>query len=150
MESNEIEKTTSDDYWRRQYVITKQLQKTEDSNLKQMNKLYAQKHLEITSANQKLGIENKKLVQKIKGLNHELRKMKDKKTRKIKQEERCQLEAAKKTDRKPVQMAASSPVELTTQTEEVVAVFDILDDGDSPILDDGENLWKWRHHHLWT
>ena len=41
MESNEKEKTTSDDYWRLQYVITKQLQKTEgDSNLKQMNKVY--------------------------------------------------------------------------------------------------------------
>ena len=30
MESNEKEKTISDDYWRRQHVITKQLQKTED------------------------------------------------------------------------------------------------------------------------
>ena len=30
-------------------------------------------------------------------------------------------------------MAASSPVELTIQTEEVVEVFDILDDGDSPV-----------------
>ena len=84
MESNEKEKTTSDYYWRLQYVITKQLQKTEDSNLKQMNKVYVQKHLEITSANHKLGIENKKLVQKIKELNRELRKIKDKKTRKIK------------------------------------------------------------------
>ena len=127
-------KTTSDDYWRRQYVITKQLQKTEDSNLKQLNKVYIQKHLEITSANQKLGIENKKLVQKVKELNRELRKMKDKKTRKNKREERHKLEAKKKTDRKPVEMAASSsPVELTIQTEEVVEVFDILDDGDSPV-----------------
>ena len=77
IESNEKEKTTSDDYWRRQYVITKQLQKTEDSNLKQMNKVYVQKHLEITSANHKLGIENKKLVQKIKELNRELRQIMD-------------------------------------------------------------------------
>ena len=130
---SEKEKTTSDDYWRRQYVITKQLQKTEDSNLKQLNKVYIQKHLEITSANQKLGIENKKLVQKIKELNRELRKMKDKKTRKNKREESRKLEAKKKTDRKPVEMAASSPVELTIQTEEVVEVFDILDDGDSPV-----------------
>ena len=119
-------KTTSDDYWRRQYVITKQLQKTEDSNLKQLNKVYIQKHLEITSANQKLAIENKKL-------NRELRKLKDKKTRKNKREERRKLEAKKKTDRKPVEMAASSPVELTIQIEEVVEVFDILDDGDSPV-----------------
>ena len=133
MESNEKEKTTSDDYWRRQYVITKQLQKTEDSNLKQINKVYAQKHLEITSANQKLGIENKKLVQKIKELNRELRKMKDKKTRKIKREERRQLKTTRKTGKKPVEMAASSPVELTIQTEEVVEVFDLLDDGDSPV-----------------
>ena len=133
MESNEKEKTTSDDYWRRQYVITKQLQKTEDSNLKQMNKVYAQKHLEIASANQKLGIENKKLVQKVKELNRELRKMKDKKTRKNKREERRQPEATRKTNKKPVEMVASSPVELTIQTEEVVEVFDILDDGDSPV-----------------
>ena len=33
------EKTTGDDYWRRQYVITKQFKKTEDSNLKQMHKV---------------------------------------------------------------------------------------------------------------
>ena len=65
-----------------------------------MNKVYAQKHLEITSANKKLGIENKKLVQKIKELNRELRKMKDKKTRKIKREEGRQLEATRKTDKK--------------------------------------------------
>ena len=84
------EKTTSDDYRRSQYVIIKQLQKTEDSNLKQMNNVYAQKHLEITSANQKLGIENKKLVQKIKEFNRKLRKLKDKKTRTIKREERRQ------------------------------------------------------------
>ena len=95
MESNEKEKTTSDDYWRRQHVITKQLQKTEDRNLRQMNKVFAQKYLEITSANQKLGIENKKLVQKIKELNRELRKMEAKKTRKIKWEETRQSEATK-------------------------------------------------------
>ena len=61
-----------------------------------MNKVFAQKHLEITSANQKLGIENKKLVQKIKELNRELRKMEAKKTRKIKWEETRQSEATKK------------------------------------------------------
>ena len=98
-----------------------------------MNKVYAQKHLEITSANQKLGIENKKLMQKVKELNRELRKMKDKKTRKNKREEKRQPEATRKTNKKPVKMAASSPVELTIQTEEVVEVFDILDDGDSPV-----------------
>ena len=59
--------------------------------------------------------------------------MKDKKTRKNKREERRKLESKKKTERKPVEMAASSPVELTIQTEEVVEVFDILDDGDSPV-----------------
>ena len=95
--------------------------------------MYAQKHLEITSANQKLGIENKKLVQKIKEFNREVRKMKDKKTRKIKREERRQLKATRKTDKTPVEMAASSPVELNIQTEEVVEVVDILDDGDSPV-----------------
>ena len=72
-------------------------------------------------------------MQKIEELNRELRKMKDKKTRKIKREERRQLEATRKTDKKPVEMAASSPVELTIQTAEVVDVFDILDDGDSPV-----------------
>ena len=49
----------------------------------------------ITSANQKLGIENKKLLQNIKELNCELKKMKTKKTRKIKREETRQSEATK-------------------------------------------------------
>ena len=38
----------------------------------------------------------------------------------------------KKTDREPVQIASSSQ-ELNIQTEEVVELFDILDDGDSPV-----------------
>ena len=60
-----------------------------------MNKVYAQKHLELTSANQKRGLENKKLVQKKKEFNRELRKMKAKKTRNIKREETRQSEATK-------------------------------------------------------
>ena len=54
MNKTEKGKTTTDDYWRRQYILTKQLQKSEESNLKQINKAFAQKHLEITSANKKL------------------------------------------------------------------------------------------------
>ena len=53
MENNGIETTTSDDYWGRQYVLTKQMQKLDDNKLKQINKAFAHKHLEITSANQK-------------------------------------------------------------------------------------------------
>ena len=34
MENNGKERTTSDDYWGRQYVLTKQMQKTGDNNLK--------------------------------------------------------------------------------------------------------------------
>ena len=62
-------KTTSDEYWRRQYILTKQLQKTEECNLKQINKAFAQKHLEITSANKKLGMANKELVEQVEQLN---------------------------------------------------------------------------------
>ena len=78
MSNTEKGKTTSDDYWRRQYVLTKQLQKTEDSNLKQINKAFAQKHLEITSANKKLGMANKELVEQVKQLNCKLEKEKRK------------------------------------------------------------------------
>ena len=78
MNKTEKGKTTTDDYWRRQYVLTKQLQKTEESNLKQINKAFAQKHLEITSANKKLGMANKKLGEQIKQLNCKLEKEKKK------------------------------------------------------------------------
>ena len=74
MSNTEKGKTTSDDYWRRQYVLTKQLQKTEESNLKQINKAFAQKHLEITSANKKLGMANKELGEQIKQLTCKLEK----------------------------------------------------------------------------
>ena len=78
MENNAKERTTSDDHWRRYYIMTKQMQKTDDSNLKQINQAFAQKHLEIMSANQKIGSENKKLAAKIKKLTHELEKNKKK------------------------------------------------------------------------
>ena len=42
MENNGKEKTTSDNYWRRQYFLTEQMQKTGVSNLKQINKAFAQ------------------------------------------------------------------------------------------------------------
>ena len=80
-------KTKSDYYWRRQYVLTKQLQKTEESNLKQINKAFAQKHLEITSPNKKLGMANKELGEQIKQLTCKLEKEKrrgrNKKTNKV-------------------------------------------------------------------
>ena len=76
MNNTEKGKTTTDDYWRRQFVLTKQLQKTEESNLKQINKAFAQKHLEITTANKKLGVSNKELGKKIKQLNCKLEKEK--------------------------------------------------------------------------
>ena len=66
------EKETCDDYWRRQYIISKQLNKTEESNLKTLNQAYARKHLEVTSAHQKLGAENKKLIEQIKQLSAQL------------------------------------------------------------------------------
>ena len=69
MESNEKPKTTSEDCWRHEYVLIKQLQKTDDSNLKQMNKVVEQKHLKITLANQRLDIQDKKLTQNVKELN---------------------------------------------------------------------------------
>ena len=76
MSNTEKGQTTSDDYWRRQYVLTKQLQKTEESNLKQINKAFAQKHLEITLANKKLGMANKELGEQIKQLTCNLEKEK--------------------------------------------------------------------------
>ena len=78
MSNTEKGKTTSDDYWRRQYLLTKQLQKTVESNLKQINKAFAQKHLEITSAKKKLGMANKELVEQVKQLNCKLEKEKRK------------------------------------------------------------------------
>ena len=50
MENNGKENTTSDDHWGRQYVLTKQMQKTDDNNLKQIKKVFAQKHLEISQS----------------------------------------------------------------------------------------------------
>ena len=57
LDGQEIE--TNDDYWRRQYLISKQLDKTEKINLKTLNQACARKLLEVTSANQKLGAEKK-------------------------------------------------------------------------------------------
>ena len=59
--------------------------------------------------------------------------MKVKKNRETKREEKRQLEATKKTGIKLVEIASSS-LELNIQTEEEVEeVFDILDEGDSPV-----------------
>ena len=41
MESNENSKTTTDDYWRRQNALTKQIMKTDESNMKQIKTAYA-------------------------------------------------------------------------------------------------------------
>ena len=84
MNNTEKGKTTTDDYWRRQYVLTKQLQKTEESNLKQINKAFAQKHLEITSANKKLGMANEELGEQIKHLTCNLEKEKKRQKQKSK------------------------------------------------------------------
>ena len=78
MNNTEKGKTTTDYFWRRQYVLTKQLQKTEESNLKQIKKAFAQNHLEITSANKKLGKVNKELGEQIKQLTCRLEKEKKK------------------------------------------------------------------------
>ena len=100
MENNGKEKTTSDDYWRLQYLLNKQMQKTDDSNLKQTNKAFSQKHLKVMSDNQKLGSENKKLVAKIKELTHELEKNKKKRLKQKRLFERltAQQESPKNSD----------------------------------------------------
>ena len=47
------EKQLPNDYWRRQYVVAHQLQKTSESNAQTMLKTFSLKHLEITNANKK-------------------------------------------------------------------------------------------------
>ena len=109
------EKETSDDYWRRQYIISKQLDKTEESNLKTLNKAYARKHLEVTSANQKLGAENKKLIEQVKQLS-------------------AQVDKQKKKNRKQKRIIKElSNTEKHADGDEVVEVVDIMDDGNSPV-----------------
>ena len=115
MQNSEKEKITSDDYWRRQYIVSQQVKKTEESNVKEINKVYARKHLEITTANQNLGVENKKLVEKVQQLNSELTKLmkKNRKQKRIIKE----LSNTKKHE----------------DGDEVVEVVDIMDDGNSPV-----------------
>ena len=109
------EKETCGDYWRRQYIISKQLDKTEESNLKTLNQAYARKHLEVTSANQKLGAENKKLIEQNKQLS-------------------AQLDKQKKKNRKQKKIIKElSKTEKDEKGNEVVEVFDIMDDGNSPV-----------------
>ena len=62
------EKQQPNDYWRRQYVVAHQLQKTSKSNAQTMLKTFSLKHLEITNANKKLGEKNLELGKKIKQL----------------------------------------------------------------------------------
>ena len=112
MKLDKQEKETSDDYWRRQYVISKQLDKTEQSNLKTLNQAYARKHLEVTSASQKLGAENKKLIEQVKQLS-------------------AQLDKQKKKNRKRKIIKELSIIEGDEENE-VVEVFDIMDDGNDP------------------
>ena len=115
MQNSEKEKITSDDYWRRQYIVSQQVKKTEESNVKEINKVYARKHLEITTANQNLGVENKKLVEKVQQLNSELTKL-------------------KKKNRKQKRIIKElSNTEKHEDGDEVVEVVDIMDDGNSPI-----------------
>ena len=115
MQCSEKEKVTSDDYWRRQYIVSQQVKKTEESNVKEINKVYARKHLEITTVNQKLGMENKKLVEKAQQLNSELTKLK-KKNRKQKRIIK-ELSITEKDD----------------EGDEVEEVIDNMDDGNSPV-----------------
>ena len=115
MQCSENEKITSDDYWRRQYIVSQQVKKTEEINVKEINKVYARKHLEITTANQNLGVENKKLVEKVKQLNSELTKL-------------------KKKNRKQKRIIKElSNTEKHEDGDEVVEVVDIMDDGNSPV-----------------
>ena len=115
MQNSENEKVTSDDYWRRQYIVSQQVKKTEESNVKEINKVYARKHLEITTANQNLGVENKKLVEKVQQLNSELTKL-------------------KKKNRKQKRIIKElSNTEKHEDGDEVVEVVDIRDDGNSPV-----------------
>ena len=115
MQNSEKEKVTSDDYWRRQYIVSQQVKKTEESNVKEINKVYARKHLEITTANQNLGVENKKLVEKVQQLNSELTKL-------------------KKKNRKQKRIIKElSNTEKHEDGDEVVEVVDIMDDGNSPV-----------------
>ena len=53
MESQKLpdEKQQPNDYWRRQYVVAHQLQKTCESNAQTMLKTFSLKRLEITNAN---------------------------------------------------------------------------------------------------
>ena len=89
--------------------------KTEESNVKEINKVYARKHLEITTANQNLGKENKKLVEKVQQLNSELTKL-------------------KKKNRKQKRIIKElSNTEKHEDGDEVVEVVDIMDDGNSPV-----------------
>ena len=115
MQNSEKEKITSDDYWRRQYIVSQQVKKTEESNVKEINKVYARKHLEITTANQNLGVENKKLVEKVQQLNSELTKL-------------------KKKNRKQKRIIKElSNTEKHEDGDEIVKVVDIMDDGNSPV-----------------
>ena len=115
MECSEKEKITSDDYWLRQYIVSQQVKKTEETNVKEINKVYARKHLEITTVNQNLGIENKKLVEKVQQLNSELTKLK------------------KKNQKQKKVIKELSITEEDDTGNEVVEVFDIMDDGNSPV-----------------
>ena len=77
--------------------------------------MYARKHLEITTANQNLGVENKKLVEKVQQLNSELTKL-------------------KKKNRKQKRIIKElSNTEKHEDGDEVVEVVDIMDDGNSPV-----------------
>ena len=77
--------------------------------------MYARKRLEITTVNQNLGIENKKLVEKVQQLNSELTKLK------------------KKNRKQKKVIKELSITEEDDTGNEVVEVFDIMDDGKSPV-----------------
>ena len=119
MNNTEKGKTTADDYWRRQYVLTKQLQKTEESNLKQINKAFAQKHLEITSANKKLGMANKELGEQFKQLT-----CKSEKEKKKRQKQKRLIKSL-------ISMHEKTP-ESNDDSQDVQEVL-LIEDDDSPV-----------------
>ena len=113
------EKQLPNDYWRRQYVVAHQLQKTSESNAQTMLKTFSLKHLEITNANKKLGEKNLELGKKITQL------MKENEEQKTKISE---LKRRVKKHKKRQSMDKDKPTE-----DDIQEVLLIEDDGNSPM-----------------
>ena len=112
------EKKQPNDYWRRQYVVAHQLQKTSESNSQLRLKTFSLKHLEITNANKKLGEKNGELGKKITQL------MKENVEQKAKTSE---LKRKVKKHKKRQSMDKDKPIEVDIQ--EVL----LIEDDDSPV-----------------